>query len=94
MTRSADQEVLMPTVTLDTPGRSALGVAVVADGVRESHARRRSAALVLSQGDLSQSTAAEVAGTTRAEFIDALARRRIGVVQVTTDELQDEIHRE
>jgi predicted HTH domain antitoxin len=40
-----------------------------------------------SRGEISQSRAAEIAGTSRAEFIDELAHRPIPVVQVTTDEL-------
>lgn len=47
-----------------------------------------------SHGELSQSKAAEIAGTSRAEFIDELGHRRIPVEQVTAEELQDEIHRE
>jgi len=39
------------------------------------------------RGELSQATAAEVAGTSRAEFIDELARRRIAVAQATAGEL-------
>ncbi|MGH9630598.1 MAG: UPF0175 family protein, partial [Bryobacteraceae bacterium] len=46
-----------------------------------------------SQGEISQSKAAEIAGTSRAEFIDELAHRRIPVVQVTAEELHQEIHR-
>jgi predicted HTH domain antitoxin len=52
------------------------------------------ALLSYSQGELSQSRAVEIAGTSRADFIDELAHRRITVVQVTPEELQDEIHRE
>jgi uncharacterized protein UPF0175 len=33
-----------------------------------------------------------IAGTSRAEFIDELAHRRIPVVQVTLEELKEEIH--
>ena len=40
------------------------------------------------QGELSQSRAAEISGTRRAEFIDELSHRRIPVVQVTAHELQ------
>ena len=47
-----------------------------------------------SQGELSQSKAAEIAGTSRARFIDELAHRRIPVVQVTLDELREEMGRE
>ncbi|MGE0702950.1 MAG: UPF0175 family protein [Vicinamibacterales bacterium] len=41
---------------------------------------------------MSQSKAAEIAGTSRADFIDELAHRHIPVVEVTAEELQDEIH--
>ena len=47
-----------------------------------------------SQGEISQSKAAEIAGTSRARFIDELARRRIPVVQTTLEELQEEMDRE
>jgi predicted HTH domain antitoxin len=47
-----------------------------------------------SRGELSQSKAAEIAGTSRADFIDELAQRRIPVVQATIEELQDEIRRD
>jgi hypothetical protein len=35
-----------------------------------------------------------MAGTSRGEFIDELLHRRIPVVQVTAEELEEEIHRE
>jgi Uncharacterised protein family (UPF0175) len=45
--------------------------------------RVAAALLWYSHGELSQSKAAEIAGTSRAEFIDELAHRRIAVLQVT-----------
>ncbi len=41
---------------------------------------------------VSQGRAAEIAGLSRAEFIDALGRFRIPVFQVGADELADEVH--
>lgn len=76
-----------------SPGRRTLGVALVADRVVKEM-RVAAPLLWYSQGELSQSKAAEIGGTSRAEFIDELAHRRIPVVQVTPEELQDEIHRE
>jgi len=38
--------------------------------------------------------AAEIAGTSRAVFIDQLSRHRIPVVQSTAEEREDEIRRE
>lgn len=43
-----------------------------------------------SQGMLAQSKAAELAGVSRAEFIDELFRRRIPVTQITTTELGED----
>jgi predicted HTH domain antitoxin len=43
------------------------------------------------RGLLSQGRAAEIAGVARADFIDALAARRIEVVQVEGDELRREL---
>jgi predicted HTH domain antitoxin len=56
--------------------------------------RVAAALLWYSQGEISQSVGAEIAGVSRAEFIDELSRRRISVVQVTPEELQEEIDRE
>ncbi len=42
-------------------------------------------------GDLSQGKAAEVAGLTRAEFIDALARFKVSPLQYTAEELAEEL---
>ncbi|MGH9856119.1 MAG: UPF0175 family protein [Blastocatellia bacterium] len=44
-------------------------------------------------GLLSQGKAAEVAGLTRAEFIDALARFQVSPFQYTADELMEEVAR-
>jgi len=43
---------------------------------------------------LSQSKAAEVAGVSRREFIDALGRYKVPVFQTTPHELEDEVGRE
>lgn len=45
------------------------------------------------QGLVSQGRAAEIAGIPRADFIDALAERKIEVVQVDPDELEQEVSR-
>ena len=44
------------------------------------------------QGVLSQGRAAELAGLTRAEFLDELYRRKVPACQVSVEELADEIH--
>jgi predicted HTH domain antitoxin len=42
-------------------------------------------------GDLSQGKAAEVAGLNRADFITALARYKVSVLQYTAEELAQEL---
>lgn len=42
-------------------------------------------------GDISQNKAAEIAGLTRAEFINALSRYRVDFMQYTAEELAEEM---
>jgi predicted HTH domain antitoxin len=44
------------------------------------------------QGVVSQGRAAELAGLTRADFLDELYRRKVSACQVSAKELVDEIH--
>jgi predicted HTH domain antitoxin len=80
----------MPTITFDLPegALSALHLSPT-EFVREM--RLAAALLWYSQGEVFQSRAVEIAGTSRAEFIDELSHRRIPVVQVTAEELRDEM---
>ncbi len=43
------------------------------------------------QGLISQGKAAEIAGLSRADFLDALFRAKVPACQVTVDELQEEL---
>jgi predicted HTH domain antitoxin len=83
----------MATVTFGVP-EGALSALRLSPTEFVKEMRVAAALLWHSQGELSQSKAAEIAGTSRAEFIDELAHRRIPVVQATLEELKDEIHRE
>jgi predicted HTH domain antitoxin len=47
-----------------------------------------------SQGMISQGKAAEIAGLSRAEFLDELFRRRVPAIQVSAEELREELQRE
>ena len=42
-------------------------------------------------GEISQGKAAEIAGLTRAEFINALSRYRVDIMQYTAEELAQEM---
>ena len=46
-----------------------------------------------SQGQISQGKAAEIAGVSRAEFLEELFQRKIPAVQATPEELREEIRR-
>jgi predicted HTH domain antitoxin len=83
----------MPTITIDVPA-GALSALRLSPAEFAKEMRVAAALLWYSRGELSQSKATEIAGTTRAEFIDELAHRHIPVVQVTTEELRGEITRE
>lgn len=83
----------MPTITFDVP-EGALSALRLSPAEFVKEMRVAAALLWYSNGEVSQSKAAEIAGTSRAEFIDALAHRHISVVQVTAEELEEEIHRE
>jgi predicted HTH domain antitoxin len=47
-----------------------------------------------SQGRISQGKAAEIAGVSRAEFLDELFHRKIPAIQTTVEELREELQRE
>ncbi|HSK76216.1 MAG TPA: UPF0175 family protein [Thermoanaerobaculia bacterium] len=47
-----------------------------------------------SQGMISQGKAAEIAGISRAEFLDELFRRKIPATQLTLEELREELQRD
>ena len=83
----------MPTITFDVP-EGALSVLRLSPTEFVKGTWVAGALLWFSHGKLSQSMAAQIAGTSRAEFNDELAHRRIPVMQVTTEELLDEIHGE
>ena len=83
----------MATVTFDVP-EGALSALRLSPAEFVKEMRVAAALLWYSQGEISQSKGAEIAGTSRAEFINELAHRRIPVVQATLDDLTEEIHRE
>ena len=82
----------MAKVTIDLPEGAFSGLR---RSPQEFVQEMRIAAALLwySHGEISQSKAAEIAGTSRARFIDELARRRIPLVQAGLEELQEEMDR-
>src|SRR5262249_52920325 len=84
---------MMARITLDIP-ESALSALRLSPNEFAREMRVAAALLWYSHGEVSQAVGAAIAGVSRAEFIDELARRRISVVQATSEELQKEMHRE
>jgi len=84
---------MMARITLDIP-ESALSALRLSPNEFTREMRVAAALLWYSHGEVSQAVGAAIAGVSRAEFIDELARRRISVVQATSEELQKEMHRE
>lgn len=82
----------MATVTMDLPDDIC---AVLRRSPRELEREIRLAAAIdwYGRGMISQGRAAEIAGIPRADLIDALALRKIEVVQVDLDALDQELAR-
>lgn len=82
----------MPQVVFDFPASVFSALRKAPD---EFAAEMRLAAAIhwFSQGLISQGKGAEVAGVCRAEFLDELFRRKIPAVQVTLEELREELER-
>src|SRR5258708_22555741 len=83
----------MARITFDVP-ESALSAQRLSPNEFVRELRVAAALFSYSQGEISQSVGAAIAGVSRAEFIDQLSRHRIPVVQTTADELDDEIRSE
>jgi predicted HTH domain antitoxin len=83
---------MMTTVTLELPEDV---YAALRRSPEEFARELRLAAAIhwYSQGQLSQSKAAEIAGVARAGFLDELFRRRVPAAQVTPEDLRQELAR-
>jgi len=82
----------MTTLTIDLP-ESAFSALRKAPAELVKDMRIEAATQWYAKQMISQEKGAEIAGITRAEFIDELAARDIAVDQVSFDELMQEVHR-
>ena len=83
----------MTTITLEFPSDV---FATLRKSPDELAQEMRVAAAVqwYSEGVVSQGRASEIAGLSRAAFLDELARRKVSASQVTLEELREELARE
>jgi predicted HTH domain antitoxin len=80
----------MATVTVEVPDDA---FSALRRSPREFAQEMRLAAAIqwYHQGLISQGKAAEIAGLTRADFLDALFRAKVPACQVTIEELKEEL---
>jgi predicted HTH domain antitoxin len=80
----------MATVTVEVPDGA---FSALRRSPKEFAREMRIAAAILwyHQGLVSQGKAAEIAGLSRADFLDALFRARVPACQVTVEELKEEL---
>ena len=83
----------MPVVTFDFPDETIAKLGGTPDDF--SRELRQAAAIFwYSKGMVSQGKGAEIAGLSRREFIEALGRAEVEVIQVTIEELKEEVERD
>ena len=81
---------LMTTITFDVDP-SAFSALRLSPAEFAREMRVAAAVQWYAQGTVSQGKGAELAGLTRADFLDELHRRQVPACQVTAEELADEI---
>lgn len=83
----------MAEVTIDLPVETFAGLGETPEAfVREM--RLAAAIFWYARGRISQGKGAEIAGLKRREFIEALGRARVDAIQITEEELQEEVERD
>lgn len=83
----------MATVTVDLPDSAFSSIRRPPD---EFAKEMRLAAAIhwYSRGDISQGSAAEIAGLGRRDFLAALSRAGVDAIQITADDLKGEVERD
>ena len=80
----------MATITIEVPDNLSIAVAESENDLPRAF-RRAAAIHWYSQGLISQGKGAELAGLTRAGFLDALFHAKVPACQVTPEELAEEL---
>jgi predicted HTH domain antitoxin len=83
----------MAVVTIDLPMETFAGLGESPEAfVREM--RLAAAIFWYARGQISQGKGAEIAGLKRREFIEALGRAEVDAIQITEEELKEEVERD
>ena len=83
----------MAIVSIDLPTETFAGLGETPEAfVREM--RLAAAIFWYAQGQISQGKGAKIAGLKRREFIEALGRAKVDAIQITEDELKEEVERD
>jgi predicted HTH domain antitoxin len=83
----------MPVVTIALREETFSGLGETPEGfVREM--RLAAAIFWYARGEISQGKGAEIAGLSRREFIEALGRAEVDAIQISDEELKDEVERD
>ena len=80
----------MKTITIEVPDDTALPFAA-SDAELARELRLAAAIFWYDRGMISQGKGAEIAGLSRADFLDALFRANVSASQVTIEELKEEL---
>ena len=88
---NTDSEVAMTKISFEFEP-STFGALRLAPNEFAREMRIAAAVQWYAQGIVSQGRAAELAGLTRADFLDELYRRKVPACQMSGEELADEIH--
>ena len=82
----------MDPLLIDLPAEALAALGLSAEEATRE-ARRILAIHWYDQGRISQGTAARIAGLSRAELIEALAAAKVSAIQVTAEELREDVER-
>ena len=83
----------MAAVTIDLPAETFSGLGETPEEfVREM--RLAAAIYWYARGEISQGKGAEIAGLSRRQFIEALSRAEVDAIQISEDELMEEVQRD
>ena len=80
----------MKTITLEMPD-AAVALSWCSEDEFPGQLRLAAAIFWYDRGLISQGKGAEIAGLTRAEFIDALGQAKVSAIQTSVEELQAEL---